>query len=181
MNDRRVALDSRAFENRVSADDRRGCPSLSGTPIRVCHVAVADLWAGAEVQLVLLLRSLSKLADLEVSAILLNTGRLADDLLAASVRTHVIPETEHNALSIVNQLRSYFRRHPIDILHTHKYKDNVLAVLAALGQGIPYIVRTIHGASEPCSGMRTLKRTLYEPLDRLVNRRRADRLIAVSL
>jgi hypothetical protein len=36
----------------------RGVPQ-----IRVCHVAMADLWAGAEVQLSIPLRSLAKLAD----------------------------------------------------------------------------------------------------------------------
>jgi L-malate glycosyltransferase len=147
----------------------------------VCHVAVADLWAGAEAQLAILLRSLSKLEDLEVSAVLFNSGRLAHDLQAAGVKTHVIPETDHHALSIVNELRNYFRRHPVDILHTHKYKDNVLGVLASRGQGIPFVVRTIHGAPEPFSGIQAFKMTLYEALDRLANRRVVDRLLAVSL
>jgi len=147
----------------------------------VCHVAVADLWAGAEVQLAILLRSLSKLEDLEVSAVLFNSGRLAHNLQAAGIKTHVISETDHNALSIVNELRNYFRRHPVDVLHTHKYKDNVLGILASLGQGIPYVVRTIHGAPEPFAGMQAFKMTLYDALDHLANRRVVDRLLAVSL
>ena len=44
---------------------------------------MADLWAGAEVQLAILLRSLARHEDLEVSAILLNAGRLAHDLQGA--------------------------------------------------------------------------------------------------
>src|SRR5437667_7981874 len=100
--------------------------------IRVCHVAMADLWAGAEVQLAILLRSLAKLADLEVSAVLFNAGWLAQDLQDAGVRTHVILEAERNPLSIMRELSDYFCRNQIDVLHTHKYKDNILAALASI-------------------------------------------------
>ena len=64
--------------------------TLGVRQIRVCHVAMADLWAGAEVQLAILLRSLAKLPDLAVSAILLNPGWLADELHDAHIKTHVI-------------------------------------------------------------------------------------------
>ena len=48
--------------------------TCSVSKVRVCHVAMADLWAGAEVQLAILLRSLARRPDLEVSAILFNGG-----------------------------------------------------------------------------------------------------------
>src|SRR2546425_12684541 len=113
---------------------------------------MADLWAGAEVQLAILLRSLAKLADLEVSAILFNAGWLAQELHAAGVRTHVILEAERNPLSILGELSNYFRRNPVEIVHTHKYKDNILAAVASIRRGVPYRVRTIHGAPEPFAG-----------------------------
>src|SRR5437867_3571958 len=117
--------------------------------IRVCHVAMADLWAGAEVQLAILLRSLAKQADLEVSAILFNAGWLARELHDAGVRTYVIPEAERHPLSILRELSTYFRRNQIDVLHTHKYKDNILAALASIRHSALSRVRTIHGAPEP--------------------------------
>jgi glycosyltransferase involved in cell wall biosynthesis len=143
-------------------------------------VAMADLWAGAEVQLAILLRSLAKRADLEISAILLNTGWLADELRDAGIRTHVILEAERNPLSIVRELRECFRRDRIDVLHTHKYKDNILGALASIGRNIPHQVRTIHGAPEPFAGVSAFKMSLYERLDGVVNRWAVDRLLAVS-
>ena len=141
---------------------------------------MADLWAGAEVQLAILLRSLAKLADLEVSAILFNAGWLAQELHDAGVRTHVILEAERNPLSILRELSDYFRRNQVDVLHTHKYKDNILASLASIGHGVPYRVRTVHGAPEPFAGLQAFKMTAYGVLDGLVNRWGVDRLLAVS-
>jgi glycosyltransferase involved in cell wall biosynthesis len=148
--------------------------------IRVCHVAMADLWAGAEVQLAILLRSLAKLPDLEVSAILFNAGWLAQDLQDAGVRTHVIRESERNPLSILRELSDYFSRNQIDVLHTHKYKDNILAALASIRRGVPYRVRTVHGAPEPFTGFPRLKMNVYGMLDGVVNRWTVHRLLAVS-
>jgi glycosyltransferase involved in cell wall biosynthesis len=148
--------------------------------IRVCHIAMADLWAGAEVQLAILLRSLARLEDLEVSAILFNAGWLAQELNNAGIRTHIILEAECNPFLIVRELSDYFRRNSIDVLHTHKYKDNILAALASIGRSAPYRVRTVHGAPEPFAGLQALKMTAYGMLDSLVNRWGVDRLVAVS-
>jgi L-malate glycosyltransferase len=141
---------------------------------------MADLWAGAEVQLAVLLRSLATLADLEVSAILFNDGWLARELRDAGVRTHVIAETEHNSLTILRELDNYFRRNPVDVLHSHKYKDNILGALASIRHRVPYRVRTVHGAPEPLSGLQAVKMNVYGMLDGLVNRWAVDRLLAVS-
>jgi len=154
--------------------------TLGVRQIRVCHVAMADLWAGAEVQLAILLRSLAKLPDLAVSAILLNPGWLADELHDAHIKTHVIPEAERNPFSILRELSDYFHRNQIDVLHTHKYKDNILGALASLRRGIPYRVRTIHGAPEPFAGLQQLKMNVYGIIDGVVNRWAVDRLVAVS-
>ncbi len=148
--------------------------------IRVCHVAMADLWAGAEVQLAILLRSLAKLADLEVSAILFNAGWLARELHDAGVRTHVILEAERNPLSILRELSNYFRRTQVDVVHTHKYKDNILAALASIRHRVPYRVRTVHGAPEPFTGFQAFKMNAYGLLDGVANRWAVDRLLAVS-
>jgi glycosyltransferase involved in cell wall biosynthesis len=141
---------------------------------------MADLWAGAEVQLAILLRSLATLADLEVSAILFNAGWLAQELQDAGVRTHVIPEADRSPVSILRELSNYFRRNQIDVLHTHKYKDNILAALASIRHRVPHRVRTVHGAPEPFAGLQAFKMNVYEVLDSVVNRWGVDRLLAVS-
>jgi glycosyltransferase involved in cell wall biosynthesis len=142
---------------------------------------MADVAAGAEVQLSVLLAALSKMPELELSVILFNKGPLAADAQRLGINTHVIPESEHSFFSIFRQLRDYFGRHPVDILHTHKYKDNMLGGLASLACGVRVRVRTIHGAPEPFVGFGAAKMALYEGFDRCVNRWLVDRIIAVSL
>jgi L-malate glycosyltransferase len=140
---------------------------------------MADGWAGAEVQLAILLASLTEMPDLEISAILFNKGRLANELRGLGIRTKVICESRHNVFSMIRHLNHYFRQHQFDILHTHKYKDNILGSLAISGKIRPRI-RTIHGFPEPFGGFQVVKIGAYEILDNWVNRWLVDRILAVS-
>ncbi len=142
---------------------------------------MGDLWAGAEVQLAILLSSLIKVPDLAITAILFNQGRLASELMGLGIKTQVILESRHNPLSIAKQLSDFFRHHQIDILHTHKYKDNVLGALSSVWQGIRWRIRTIHGSPEPFVGYQAVKIKIYEIVDNGVNRWLVDRILAVSL
>ena len=162
---------------------REGSTGMRSYPpkIRVCHVAMGDLWAGAEVQLAVLLASLVKIPGFAVSAILFNEGRLASELRALGVNTHVILESRHNSLSLFRHLVGYFKRNNIDIVHTHKYKDNILGALASAYQGIRHRIRTIHGFPEPFLGFEKVKINLYQRVDSRINRWLVDRILAVSL
>ena len=148
--------------------------------IRVCHFAPADGWAGAEVQLALLLSLLSRMSELEVSAVLLNEGRLACELRGAGINTYVIPESRHNSLSIAARLAEHLKRTTVDIVHTHKWKDNVLAAVAASGGTVRWRVRTIHGSVEPFAGFKALKALGVRALDHMANRWAVDRIVTVS-
>src|SRR5262245_58216906 len=125
--------------------------------ITVCHVAVGDLWAGAEVQLVTLLSFLIRAPGFDFSAVLLNEGKLADELRGLGVKVTVFAENSLSAPKIFVQLVEYFRRNKRHIIHTHKYKDTILAAPAAKLCGIPHVVRTVHGLPEPFQGMQALK------------------------
>jgi len=149
-------------------------------PIKICHLAMGDAWAGAEVQLATLLASLSKMPEFEISAILFNEGRLAGELRGLGIRTKVICESRHNSFSMLMQLNDYFRQHQFDILHTHKYKDNILGSLATSGK-IPPRIRTIHGFPEPFGGFQAVKISAYELVDNWVNRYLIDQILVVSL
>jgi L-malate glycosyltransferase len=170
----------------VAAIETINGPRSSSRPgnigkIKVCHLAMGDLWAGAEVQLSVLLTSLARMPDFEVSAVLFNEGRLANELRAHGVDTHVIPELRHNTISIIKQLLGYFSRRNIDILHTHKYKDNILGALSSVYRRIPRRVRTIHGLPEPFSGFQAVKMGIYQLIDNGINRWMVDHILAVSL
>src|SRR5262245_9357242 len=138
--------------------------TLSSPPIHVCHVMSADLWAGAEVQVATIASHLVRQPDVHVSAVLLNEGRLAWELRALGIDVAVLDERRHNSAAIVAFLVQFFRAHRIDVLHTHRYKDTVLATIAAKIAGIPKVVRTVHGLAEPMHGWDRLKFQAYSVL-----------------
>lgn len=63
----------------------------------------------------------------------------------------------------VRQVREHIRRRHIDVLHTHGYKSDLIALLAARGTGCR-IVSTPHGWSTDAD----FKLKVYESLDRLL-------------
>src|SRR5689334_3581215 len=92
------------------------CGNLAGVPeaesqtiavirrppvVSVCHVMSGDLWAGAEVQAAALLRHLARNEEIQLSALILNEGRLAAELRTCGVDVNVIPENEHGFAAIV--------------------------------------------------------------------------------
>ncbi len=157
-------------------------PRLTAAPrrLRVCHVMSADLWAGAEVQVATVASYLVGRPDLEVTAVLLNEGQLARELRRLGVPVTVIDEGRHGAISILISLTQLLRKHPADVVHTHRYKDTVLGAIAAKLTGVPGLIRTVHGQSEPMKGWERAKFRAYEALDTLALRCFADRIIAVS-
>src|SRR5262245_21640937 len=148
--------------------------------LRVCHVMSADLWAGAEVQLATVASYLVERPDVELSAVLLNEGPLAGELRRLGVPVTVIDERRTTAAGIFVTLARLLRERPVDIVHTHRYKDTVLASVAARLAGVPGLVRTVHGQAEPMRVWARLKFRAYEALERLALRLFADRIVAVS-
>lgn len=148
--------------------------------MKVCHVAMGDLWAGAEVHLLALMTYLIRLHDFEWSVVLFNEGRLADELRKLPISLTVIPEKYYSPPAIVSRLAKVFRQFRPDIVHTHKYKDSILGSIVARYTGIPHVVRAIHGMPEPFTGLRNLKMTGYTIADRLISGWLVDKVIAVS-
>ena len=149
--------------------------------VRVCHVAVADLWAGAEVQLKVLLSKLVEKPELNLTVILLNGGRLEKEIRGLGIPVKVFPENLWGSGKIFLELVREFKKSNIQIVHTHKYKDTILAAPAAKLCGIPHVVRTVHGLREPFVGLQALKMNCYETIERTVHRYCVDSIIAVSL
>ncbi len=148
--------------------------------MRICHVAMGDLWAGAEVQLLALMTYLVRLPGFEYSVVLFNEGRLADELRKLPLSLAVIPEKQHGPLALAAGLARVFRRFRPDVVHTHKYKDSILASIVARCMGVPHVVRIVHGLPEPFQGLRNVKMSAYMIADRFVTRRLVDKVIAVS-
>ena len=149
-------------------------------PIKVCHIAHGDLWAGAEVQLATLLEAIVRDSTLELSAILLNEGRLACEIRNLGVPVTVLSEERHSALTLCMKIVTFLREKRPHIVHTHKYKDNILGACAAAAAAVPVVVRVVHGMTEPFKGRAYVKMMGYEFVDRLVTTTRVNKVIAVS-
>ena len=118
--------------------------------MRVCHVISGDLWAGAETMCLRLLTGLGGMPDVERSAILLNEGRLSNEVRNLGIPMAVVDETTTGFLRAVRRVRETVREFRPDVLHTHRLKENILGYLSAggAGKGIP-LVCTQHGLDEP--------------------------------
>ncbi len=155
-------------------------PSKRASTIKVCHLAMGDLWAGAEVQLLALMKYLARLPGYEWTVILFNEGKLADELRKLPVSLTVIPESHYNPLTIAYHVAKQLRQIRPDIVHTHKYKDSVLGALVARCLQVPRVVRVVHGMPEPFNGLKNLKMALYSLADRFATRWFIDKVVAVS-
>jgi glycosyltransferase involved in cell wall biosynthesis len=152
----------------------------SPNKIRVCHIAHGDLWAGAEVQLVALLEALAHDSTWELSAIVLNDGRLACEIEKIGIPVSVLSEKRHNSFALFMKIVAQLKLQRPDILHTHKYKDNILGVGAAAVVGVPAVVRVVHGMTEPFRGIAYMKMMGYEFVDRLITSAKVNKVVAVS-
>lgn len=152
---------------------------LGGTAIRVCHLASGDLWAGAEVQIATLLRALKADETLDLSAIVLNEGRLAQELAAAGIPVTIFEESA-GAVSVVRSLVSHLSRHRPDILHSHRYKEHILGAFASKLSHNPIVVQTYHGLEERLRGWAGLKMSAYTALNTTVGKVAAHGFIGVS-
>jgi L-malate glycosyltransferase len=156
-----------------------GCPVSLGK-IKVCHVASGDRWAGTEGQLATLLKALARNQNLGVSAIFLNEGRLAEEARRCGIAVCVVPESEHNFFQILSKATRFLDGKNVQILHSYRYKENLLAALLAHRCGVPFHVCGMRGAPEPFTGWPRYKQGLLQALDRLVARYSTDCVVSVS-
>lgn len=149
-------------------------------PISVCHLASGDAWGGAEAQLSALMRSLSKQTELRMSAIVLNEGRLAEELRSCCGDVKIISERQRSFWQIVAETREFLHARNIQIVHAHRYKENVIGALLTCGKSDMKLVKTQHGQTETLAGLAGAKQWLAHTLDRLTMRYAADAVISVS-
>ena len=131
-------------------------------------------------QVAMLLDALVRNTDLSLSAIVMNEGRLASELRASGVDTLVIPEDKLGLPGIISQAVRHIAQFKPRVLHSHRYKENLVARIAAWRCGVPVLVRTQHGLPEPFAGLRHGKQMLTQFLDRLIARYATSGIISVS-
>jgi glycosyltransferase involved in cell wall biosynthesis len=140
-----------------------------------------DLWAGAEVVIAALLERLLCDRGLQIIALSLNDGELTQRLRGLGIETHVVPESRHTFGGIVWRATGLLRGRALDVVHSHRYKENLLGLILAKRVGARALVATVHGLPESAD-----RENVGAPLgwksrlDYLILRRCYSRIVAVS-
>ncbi len=152
----------------------------SNRKIAVCHIISGDLWAGAEAQAFTMMTGLNKLPAVDVSAIVLNQGKLVQKLKETNIPVAVIDESKYSFLQILKIAGEIVVSRQADILHSHRYKENLVAAMIKRRGHAVHLVQTVHGVQERLSGIKSLKIAAYGKLNEFVSKRYFDRILAVS-
>lgn len=152
----------------------------SHEPLRICHFASGDLWAGAEVQVATLIRALKRFPQLEISALLLNNGRLAEVLSDADIPVTIFDESQLGIGQLLRSLIAYLNRVRPHILHSHRYKEHTLGAFAGKMSHNPIMIQTYHGLEENLPGLAGFKLRGYSGINWLVGRAVAHGAVGVS-
>jgi len=116
--------------------------------LKILHFVSGDLWAGAETMACNLLRRLKDYDDLDISVILFNEGRLADILRANSLDIQVIDENQYSFWDVLRKTRKIVGSNLPDIIHSHRYKENILALMVSVCCHGIKLISTQHGLPE---------------------------------
>jgi L-malate glycosyltransferase len=115
----------------------------------ILHLFSGDLWAGAEVMVYNLLSKLKDFPDLRIIALSLNEGILTQKLRDIGIEIYVIPENDNTFLNLLLKTHRLLKKINIDIIHSHRYKENLIAFLLAKSLGVKRLITTMHGLAEP--------------------------------
>jgi glycosyltransferase involved in cell wall biosynthesis len=126
------------------------------------------------------MRSLSKRPELKMSAVVLNEGRLAEELQECCRDVCIIPERQRSFWQIVAESREFVRARNVQIVHAHRYKENIIGALLAFKERRLKLVKTQHGQTETFPGLAGAKQWLAHTADRLTMRYAGDVVISVS-
>lgn len=155
-------------------------PKLSTRRIKIFHLISGDLWAGAEVMASNLLSSLKDFSNLDIQVLLLNEGRLADELRASGLAVYVIDERRHSFWAIFRKARAIIGNYRPDIIHAHRYKENVLAFLIAKSLRRIQLIATQHGLPEISGTYPSLASRCKSKANFYMLSRYFDKTVAVS-
>src|SRR5258706_11441816 len=128
-----------------------------------------------------LLSGLNTLPGIDLFVILLNKGRLSDDLQNAGIPTYVLDEGKQSFLEITWLVTKAVRSWAPHILHSHRYKENILSYLVSLTlrKGAS-LVSTQHGMPEFYNGGPSLLHRLKSHTNYRLLATRFYKTVAVS-
>lgn len=153
---------------------------LNSGMVKVCQIISGDLWAGAEAMAFHLLKGLKKYRDLELSVILLNEGKLADEIRGLDIPAVVVNESKLSFLGAFVAIKKTLDQRPPDVIHSHRYKENILAYLVSKTKKGIKLIGTQHGMPEVYVGGESLKHRFARKLNFVLLSKCFHDVVAVS-
>lgn len=148
--------------------------------MRVMLLASGDLWAGAEVMVYQLAGGLAGIADVELCVVLLNRARLADELENLGIEVYVVDESTHSFVALIRDFSKIVASFAPNVIHSHRYKENLLAWIVSCGRRAPKLIATQHGMPERVGARRHIKGRLRNSLFFRLLSCRFNRTVLVS-
>ena len=116
--------------------------------MRVMLLASGDLWAGAEVMAYQLSCGLKEFDKVELLVVLLNKGRLAEELNGAGIEVCILDEAQLSILGLIRGAHKIVKEFSPHIIHSHRYKENLLVWLVTRVLPNIQLIATQHGMLE---------------------------------
>jgi len=126
--------------------------------LNICHIISGDLWAGAMAYH--LLKGLKIYNNLDICAIVLNNARLAGKIKELGIRTYLLDEKNLSFFNILFTVHKILVKNHPDIIHSHRYKENILAYLSSRFIPGVKLISTQHAMPEIHGGETDLKHRL---------------------
>jgi L-malate glycosyltransferase len=123
--------------------------------INICHLISGDLWAGAEVMAFELISVHYNSPDTSVNVVVLNGGTLSQRLREIGIETYVFNEKEFSFFQLLNKICEVLKNRNINIIHSHRYKENLLAFFASIFLPSIRLISTQHGMPENNTHLRS--------------------------
>jgi len=148
--------------------------------LTIMHIVSGDLWAGAEIQLYYLAKSLNIMQNINLHIILLNEGILSDKLIANNISTYILDEKKISSLSLLCKVLKIAKKLKPDVVHTHRYKENILGGIITLILFRTKYVCTIHGSAEHKVSFNKIYKLIINLVNKVFLNYIADEIIFVS-
>ena len=148
--------------------------------LKICHIISGDLWAGAEVMAYHLIKGLTRYNGLDILVVVLNEGKLVHKLRNIGIEVELIDENSTLFLNTIRSLRRLLEEFRPHIIHTHRYKESILAHWSINGLKKPGLIATQHGMPENYKRISSLKHLLVLKYNFYVLKRHFERVVAVS-
>lgn len=148
--------------------------------MRVVHIVSGDLWAGAEAVVHHLVRGQLQSPDGRVAVIALNEGEPAERLRAAGAVVHVLDEKRLGFMRILQKARALLAALRPDLVHSHRYKENMIAALSSRRRPRWGRIATQHGLPELLGTKANVRHRVISRINFFLLNHLFDRVVVVS-